>query len=125
MANRERNESRAKKKPGPARTYEHRFPIRAKADEVQRLKAKAKVSGLSLSRYLVECGLASSGQPDPEGRERQERAIFHLRKTLTSINQLVGTIKAHPSRLSASKVLEKVEAVSAAVREIADAFNKG
>jgi hypothetical protein len=56
--------------------------------ELERLRARATASGLSLSRYLVECALAPDRIPSPEDRARLERALFHLRKVGVNLNQV-------------------------------------
>jgi hypothetical protein len=80
------------KKAGPARVYERRVPDRMSAGECERLTGRAKRAGLSLSRYLVESGLASNPERsiDPAGRERQERALFFLRKLVADVSRNVG-----------------------------------
>ena len=37
--------------------YDARMTLRATADEVEKVKAEAEARGMSISRYLIACGL--------------------------------------------------------------------
>jgi hypothetical protein len=68
--------------------YHHHFSVRVTGDELETLRARARTSGLSLSRYLVEAALAPGRVPRADDRARLERALFHLRKVGVNLNQV-------------------------------------
>jgi len=92
--------------------YRCTFTIRASAEERRQLRERARLAGLSLSRYVVEAGLALERVPSPEERRQRERALFHVRKVGVNLNQIAR-------RLNGASVVppERVEAALTATTE--------
>jgi hypothetical protein len=67
--------------------YAGKFTIRLTLAERRQLGARAAAAGLSLSRYLVEAGLADRVST-PRDRAQRDRALFHLRKVGVNLNQI-------------------------------------
>lgn len=88
--------------------YNKTLVVRATEQELIDLRERAKANGLSLSRYLVKVGLAKDKILSPEEREREERAIFHLRKVGTNLNQIARALNRKES-VAEKKLLEVIE----------------
>ena len=68
------------------KVYPNRFTVRATKDERHRLMKRAKEAHLSLSRFLVECGL-SKDAPSWEDKQRQdERCQERKRRAVWGTN---------------------------------------
>ena len=121
-----------KRKPGPARVYEHRFPVRANDKEYKLLTKRAKAAGYSLSRYLVECGLKAPDSPAPgeldaRQREIRERALFELRMIARNLNQIVHkmhVLNLDSGTMSASELLKIIQALNLKIDQTAKAFDE-
>lgn len=79
-------------KRGFKKLYEKRLCVRVTEEELEYLQKKAEGKQLSMSRYLVESGLASNRILNSEEREILERAIFHVRKIGVNLNQIAKTL---------------------------------
>lgn len=88
--------------------YKKSVLIRATEQEVIDLRNIAKEKKLSLSRYLVECGLAKDKILSKEEREREEKAIYHVRKVGVNLNQIAYALNRQES-VAEQKILEVIE----------------
>lgn len=88
--------------------------------ELAELHKRAKKAGLSLSRYLVESGLAPEKILAPAERERQERSIYHVRKAGTNLNQIAKALN-RGGQVSTSKLERVLEEQAAALRSLIEA----
>jgi hypothetical protein len=121
-----------KRKPGPARVYEHRFPVRANDKEYKLLTKRAKAAGYSLSRYLVETGLKAPDSPPPKEldvrqREMRERALFELRMVARNLNQIahkMNVLNLEGNTMSASELLKIIHALDLKVDQTAKIFDE-
>ena len=102
--------------PGRLR-YRCKFTIRLTPAEKRQLGARAADAGLSLSRYLVEAGLADRA-PSPEDRAHRERALFHVRKVGVNLNQIARRLNARED-VPPTALDEALGAVAQALRQIA------
>jgi hypothetical protein len=82
--------------------------VRVTEQELMDLRIRAKENNLSLSRYLVEAGLAKDKVLTPKEREREERAIFHVRKIGVNLNQIARSLNRKES-VAEKKLLEVIE----------------
>jgi len=82
--------------------------IRATEEELINLRNRAKEKKLSLSRYLVESGLAKDKILSKEEREREEKAIYHVRKVGVNLNQIAYALNRKES-VAEKKILEVIE----------------
>ena len=71
--------------------YPKMFTKRATEGEHERLVSRAKEAQLSLSRFLVECGL-SQDAPTWEDRQQRERAIIQLIRAGDNLNQIATVV---------------------------------
>lgn len=74
--------------------YQRHFSVRVTEPELAQLQAKARRTGLSLSRYVVESGLRSAPPPSAQERAVLQRAIFHAKKIGTNLNQIAHQLNA-------------------------------
>ena len=112
-------EEQEKKKPGRKRQYDGSALVRCTGDELSELHKRAADVPMSLSRYLVECGLRSQNPPDPTEREMRERAIFELRKAGVNLNQIArklneGTDPATMRQLDAAAAAVQIASMTVA-----------
>ena len=82
--------------------------VRVTEQELINLRMRAKENKLSLSRYLVEAGLAKDKILTPKEREREERAIFHVRKIGVNLNQIARSLN-RKENVAEKKLLEVIE----------------
>src|SRR4051812_31527919 len=105
-----------------------RYPKHALArmttDEHAELRRRARGAEISLSRFLVESGLAPSRLPPAEAREERDRALFHQRRA--------GDLLARPthalergSPVPAAALDEALRAHAAASSKLAAAYDRG
>jgi hypothetical protein len=73
--------------------YPKMFTLRATKSEHERLVNRAREAQLSLSRFLVECGL-SKDAPSWEDRQQRERAIIQLIRAGNNLNQIAKQLNA-------------------------------
>jgi mobilization protein NikA len=99
--------------------YPRAIRVRLTEDEYARLNERAKVVGVSLSRYLAENGLATEvfTAEEREHRaaavERLERSINEVSRVGNSLNQIAHQLNAQRGTLS----LARIEQVLTATRE--------
>jgi predicted DNA-binding protein len=67
--------------------YTETVPVRMTPEEKTRLEEIVKDTGLSLSRYLVECGLTKD-VPDQEDRRQREIALREIKRVGNNLNQI-------------------------------------
>lgn len=82
--------------------------VRVTEQELINLRIRAKENQLSLSRYLVEAGLAKDKVLTPGEREREERAIFHVRKIGVNLNQIARSLN-RKENVAEKKLLEVIK----------------
>ena len=73
--------------------YPNRFTVRATKDERDRLMKRANEVHLSLSRFLIECGLTKDA-PTWEDKQRHERTIVQLVRAGNNLNQIAKQLNA-------------------------------
>lgn len=101
--------------------FSKRFSVRVTDNEWVELCMRAKARGWSLSRYMVEASLAPSGIPSAEERERQERALFHVRKVGVNLNQIAKQLNM--KQFVSGEYIEKtLEAQTVALEALAAAI---
>ena len=108
-----------------AKKYGLRPSVRATDDELCELRKRAKSAKLSLSRYLVECGLRSGNPPDPRERELRERALFEVRKAGVNLNQVARCLNQQAGIVSREQVELAISATMEALKLLSDAFGRG
>jgi hypothetical protein len=89
--------------------------------ELDLLHERSKRAGLSLSRYLVEAGLAPDKVLAPAERERQEKAIYHVRKVGTNLNQIAKVLNKN-GHVSTSKLEQALEEQAVALRALIEVW---
>jgi hypothetical protein len=95
--------------------------IRAKGDERERLKKRARAANLTLNDYLIECGLTTGNPPDPRERELRERAVFEIRKVSFSLDRIAKRLNKGSA---GDQVQVAIRETTAAVEIVATAFTK-
>ena len=98
--------------------YPRHLTVRVGEDELRHLHARATLAGLSLSRYLVEAGLAE-GILTPQDRAQREQALFHLRKVGVNLNQIARRLHRSET-VSPAALTAALEATEQAVRQLAE-----
>ena len=113
-----RPKQKPKKKRGPRRHYEHRFPVRLKPDEIDLLKVKASQAGMSLSRYVVHSALTEKAIT-PEQRHYIERRLELLQSATeevsrvgNNLNQIARQLNAQSGSLSSHTVEQTLKVVA-------------
>jgi hypothetical protein len=96
--------------------------IRAKGEERERLKKRARAANLTLNDYLIECGLTTATPPDPRERELRERAVFEIRKVSFNLDRIAKRLNRGGS--GAEQVQAAIRETAAAVEIVATAFTK-
>lgn len=108
-------------KRGLKKLYSKRLCVRVTEEELEYLQVKADAKELSMSRYLVESGLATNKILNSEEREILERAIFHVRKVGVNLNQIAkvlnkgGDIAGQELRNTLNQQLATLEELKKAV----------
>jgi|GEM_PF-2449091 len=97
---------------------------RMTAGEHAELRRRASGAGLSLSRYLVESGLAPSRLPPAEGREERDRALFHQRRAGDQLARLTHALE-RGATVRAPELGEALRAHAEASRALAGAYGGG
>jgi two-component sensor histidine kinase len=97
--------------------YPKKILARATLDEHGRLMTRAKQAELSLSRFLIECGLTIE-VASPEDRSQRERALREIRRIGNNLNQVahqlnmqsetVNQAEVHHALVTVRQVLEKM-----------------
>jgi hypothetical protein len=92
------------------RQYPKKILARATLDEHQRLMARAKAAELSLSRFLIECGLTVE-VASREDRSQRERALREIRRVGNNLNQVAHQMNMQTGTVSHTEVDRAVFAV--------------
>jgi hypothetical protein len=90
--------------------YPKKIMARATFDEHQRLMARAKAAGLSLSRFLVECGLTVE-VASLEDRSQRERALREIRRVGNNLNQVAHQMNLQTGTVDHAEVQRALIAV--------------
>ena len=119
-----------KKRRGPRRHYERRFPVRLKPDEIDLLKFKANQAGMSLSRYVVSSALAEKAI-SPEQRHYTERRLQLLQAAMdevsrvgNNVNQIARQLNTQAGTLSSDTVEQTLSAVAKALNKLQQLWDK-
>lgn len=104
-------------KRGFKKLYEKRLCVRVTNEELEYLEKKAVGKGLSMSRYLVESGLATNKILNSEEREILERAIFHVRKIGVNLNQIAKVLNGGGD-IAGQELRDTLEKQSATLEEL-------
>lgn len=97
--------------------YDKPFTVRATADEHKGLMNRAQESRLSLSRYLIECGL-NKVAPTWEDAQRHERTIVQIARAGNNLNQIAKKLNAQRGVIDYSSLEQTLKAITVALREI-------
>lgn len=114
-----------KKRRGRQKQYEASALVRCTEQELESLHRRATDAELSLSRYLVECGLQSQNAPDPGARELRERAVFELRKAGVNLNQVAKRLNQPTGTIAVQQVESALRAVETAAQMVSSSFGAG
>ena len=119
-----------KKKRGPRRHYERRFPVRLKPDEIELLKHRANQAGMSLSRYVVHSALAEKAIT-PEHRHYTERRLELLQAATdevsrvgNNLNQIARQLNAQTGTLSSHEIQRTLNAMAEALNTLRELWHK-
>jgi len=72
---------------------------------------------LSLSRFLVECGL-SKDAPTWEDRQQRERAIIQLIRTGNNLNQIAKQLNAQRGTIDYANLEQTIKTLRAVLQQI-------
>jgi mobilization protein NikA len=97
--------------------YDIKLTIRATRDEHEGLMNRAQESRLSLSRYLIECGLNTEA-PTWEAEQRHERTIVQIARAGNNLNQIAKRLNSQRGVIDYSKLEQTVKAIMMALKEI-------
>jgi hypothetical protein len=97
--------------------YPKMFTMRATKGEHERLVNRAKEAQLSLSRFLVECGL-SKDAPTWEDRQQRERAIIQLIRTGNNLNQIAKQLNAQRGIIDYTNLEHNLKTLRAMLQQI-------
>ena len=109
---------------GRKKRYQKSALVRVTSDEHRRLVEQAREAKLSLSRLLVESGLAGKA-PTPGDRERRERAIMEVNRVGNNLNQIAKQLNAQTGMLHLNKVEEALIETKKALEEVRISFHVG
>ena len=91
--------------------------MRATKSEHERLVSRAKEAQLSLSRFLVECGL-SKDAPTWEDRQQRERAIIQLIRTGNNLNQIAKQLNAQRGTIDYANLEQTIKTLKTMLQQI-------
>ena len=91
--------------------------MRATKSEHERLVSRAKEAQLSLSRFLVECGL-SKDAATWEDRQQRERAIIQLIRTGNNLNQIAKQLNAQRGTIDYANLEQTMKTLRAMLQQI-------
>ena len=97
--------------------YPQMFTMRTTKSEHERLVSRAKEAQLSLSRFLVECGL-SKDAPTWEDRQQRERAIIQLIRTGNNLNQIAKQLNAQRGTIDYANLEQTIKTLRAMLQQI-------
>jgi hypothetical protein len=102
--------------------------ILARCTEMERegLHIRARAHGISLSRYVIVAGLLWEVPLDVlldrVAIERQEQAIFHVRRMGANINQIARRVNAEAGSRTGRQITATMEEAQAALTELRETF---
>jgi len=102
---------------GRQKKYPIMFTIRATKSEHEQLISRAKEAQLSLSRFLVECGLIKDA-PTWEDRQQRERAIIQLIRTGNNLNQIAKQLNAQRGTIDYANLEQTIKTLRAMLQQI-------
>jgi hypothetical protein len=97
--------------------YPKSFTLRATEAEHERLVLRAKESQLSLSRFLVGCGL-SKDAPTWEDRQQRERAIIQLIRAGNNLNQIAKQLNAQRGIIDYANLEQTLKTLTTTLQQI-------
>jgi hypothetical protein len=97
--------------------YPIMFTLRATKGEHERLVTRAKEAQLSLSRFLIECGLTKDA-PTWEDRQQRERAIIQLIRTGNNLNQIAKQLNAQRGTVDYANLEQTMKTLRAMLQQI-------
>jgi DNA-binding NarL/FixJ family response regulator len=97
--------------------YPKMFTLRATEGEHERLVSRAKEAQLSLSRFLVECGLRKDA-PTWEDRQQRERAIVQLIRAGNNLNQIAKQLNAQRGTIDYVNLEQTLKTLRAMLQQI-------
>jgi len=97
--------------------YPKVFTLRATEGEHERLVNRASEARLSLSRFLVECGL-SKDAPTWEDRQQRERAIIQLIRAGNNLNQIAKQLNAQRGTIDYANLEQTLKTLRAMLQQI-------
>ena len=83
---------------------------RATLDEHERLMTRARAADLSLSRFLIECGLTVD-VATREDRSQRERALKEIRRVGNNLNQITHQLHLQTGTVDHAEVKRALNAV--------------
>lgn len=101
--------------------FDARLSVRASAAELRALRALAARHGRSLSRYLVERGLAGGAALGPERRLAHEQAMVQLRTARAALDRIARRLDGGRA-VPAGDLAGALGAVTAAAEAIEQAL---
>ena len=104
-------------KKGRQKKYPKMFTLRATNGEHERLVTRAKEAQLSLSRFLIECGLTKDA-PTWEDRQQRERAIIQLIRTGNNLNQIAKQLNAQRGTIDYANLDQTLKSLRAMLEQI-------
>src|SRR5215470_4692911 len=96
--------------------YPKPFTVRATMDEHERLMKRAKSAQLSLSRFLVECGLSNEA-PSWEASQH-ERTLVQIVRAGNNLNQIAKRLNSQRGIIEYSNLEQTLSAIIVALKEI-------
>ena len=97
--------------------YPKAFTLRATHNEHDRLLIRAREAKLSLSRFLIECGLGKEA-PTWEDRQQRERAIIQLIRAGNNLNQIAKQLNSQRGTIDYSNLEQTLKTLKAMLQHI-------
>jgi DNA-binding NarL/FixJ family response regulator len=93
------------------------LPLRATHNEHDRLLSRAREAKLSLSRFLIECGLGKEA-PTWEDRQQRERVIIQLIRAGNNLNQIAKQLNSQRGSIDYSNLEQTVKTLKTMLQQI-------
>jgi len=97
--------------------YPKAFTLRATHNEHDRLLSRAREAKLSLSRFLIECGLGKEA-PTWEDRQQRERAIIQLIRAGNNLNQIAKQLNSQRGTIDYTNLEQTLKTLKAVLQHI-------
>ncbi len=107
--------------------YDAHLSVRVSLEELAQLQARRITSGLSLSRYLVECALSDGCIASAQDRKMREVMEFELRFAICSLERLTERLDSEQAEVQAAArgaLLQALQEVEEAAREIRISYHR-